>query len=503
MGAVIRHLCRGLAPAVAVLLLAGATQAPSYDLVLAGGRVIDPESGLDAPRNLAIDDGRVAAISAGPLRGRETIDVRGLVVAPGFIDLHAHAHMNLLGGRVQAFDGVTTSIDAEAGQAPVAAAYRKAAAEGRAINYGFTASWAGARMAVIDHGRLDGTWERLSGGLRGRGWASRPASIMQQDAIAARLAQDLSDGGLGIGLLLGYAPNVGPAEVLAVSRVAASRGRPVFAHLRFEVGPEGLREAMAAAAETGARWHVCHAPAAAEAVAETNTHASGAVSFETLAWSTGSTFVGADFLRPDVLRSRGVPPQSILYYGRPLRSYDELDQVRTDHPEALVLIVPPGVQPDRPHPRLAARLRMGWTLGSDAMPWQDRSGRLLPGDTWPLPTDAWAHPRSAATYLWAIQHLVLESRALELTELVRAASLKPAQLLESSTPAFRRKGRLRPGADADIVVLDLGRVSAKATHDRPAQLSRGVTHLLVGGRWLIRDGALDVRARPGRPVGGP
>lgn len=465
--------------------------------------MIDPESGLDAPRNVAIASGRVAAVSTGTLRGRETVDVRGLVLAPGFIDLHAHAHMNLLGGRVQAFDGVTTAIDAEAGQAPVAAAYRRAAVEGRAINYGFTASWAGARMAVIDGARLDGGWDGLSKGLRGRGWASETAGSGQQQAITGLLAQDLADGALGVGLLLGYAPRVDRAEVLAVSRTAAKRGRPVFAHLRSDLGQDGLSEAMAAAAATAARWHICHAPAAAEAVATGSARSGGGLSFETLAWATGSTFVGADFLRPAVLRSQGVPPQSVLYYGRPLRSYGELDRVRADHPEALVLIVRPGVQPDRPHPRLAARLKRGWTLGSDSMPWQDRAGRTLPGDTWPLPRDAWAHPRSAATYLWTIQHLVLETRELELTQVIRAASLKPAQLMEDSVPAFRRKGRLRPGADADIVVLDLRRVSAPATHDRPAQLSRGVTHLLVGGRWLIRDGVLDVRARPGRPVGGP
>jgi N-acyl-D-glutamate deacylase len=118
-------------------------------LVLANGRVMDPESGLDAIRNVGIRDGKIVAISEGELEGSRVIDAAGRVVAPGFIDLHSHAHTSLIGGRVQAFDGVTTAFEAEAGQLPIDAAYRLAETEGRAINYGFTASWLAARIAVM------------------------------------------------------------------------------------------------------------------------------------------------------------------------------------------------------------------------------------------------------------------------------------------------------------------------------------------------------------------
>src|SRR5688572_25376451 len=94
---------------IAVLLVAGlslvqgidTTQDQSFDLVLRGGRVMDPESGLDAVRNVGIRGGRIAAVSVTPLVGRTTIDVAGLVVAPGFIDPHAHAQ-TLEGNRFQA-----------------------------------------------------------------------------------------------------------------------------------------------------------------------------------------------------------------------------------------------------------------------------------------------------------------------------------------------------------------------------------------------------------------
>jgi hypothetical protein len=87
---------------------AGQTRGSStelFDVVLANGRVIDPETSLDAVRNVGIKDGRIAAVSATQLRGREFVDVKGLVVAPGFIDWHAHGQ-NTLADRVQAFDAL-------------------------------------------------------------------------------------------------------------------------------------------------------------------------------------------------------------------------------------------------------------------------------------------------------------------------------------------------------------------------------------------------------------
>ena len=124
---------------------AGGTQ--TYDVVLCGGRVIDPETGLDARRDVAIEAGRVAAVGPAdePLAGRIVIDVSGLVVAPGFVDLHSHAQ-TLPGRRLQSCDGVTTALDLEAGRAPIEAAYAREASRGSPINYGFSASWAAARM---------------------------------------------------------------------------------------------------------------------------------------------------------------------------------------------------------------------------------------------------------------------------------------------------------------------------------------------------------------------
>ena len=128
--------------------LGSTIQAQELDLVLLGGRVMDPETGLDAIRNVGIADGTVAIITEDDIRGRETIDATGLVVAPGFIDLHAHGQ-DPVSNRLQAADGVTTALEMEVGVYPVGEWL--ASREGTAlIHYGATAGHWPARAAMMD-----------------------------------------------------------------------------------------------------------------------------------------------------------------------------------------------------------------------------------------------------------------------------------------------------------------------------------------------------------------
>src|SRR6478752_9458287 len=118
--------------------------------IFRGGLVIDPEAGTETVADVVVRDGVVAEISTVPvLDGDATVvDVAGLVVGPGFVDLHSHVH-SIAGQRLQAFDGVTTNLDLEAGLMPIERAYAEAAAAGRVLNYGFSASWADARGQVL------------------------------------------------------------------------------------------------------------------------------------------------------------------------------------------------------------------------------------------------------------------------------------------------------------------------------------------------------------------
>src|SRR5262245_10919511 len=141
-----------------------------YDVVLRGGRVVDPESGVDEVRNVGITGRQIAAISDEPLDGATVLDASGQVVAPGFIDLHSHAQ-TLAGRRLHACDGVTTVLDLEAGRAPVNAAYERDAQLGSPVHYGFSASWGAARVEVLGGGRADGGAGTILDQLADPGWA--------------------------------------------------------------------------------------------------------------------------------------------------------------------------------------------------------------------------------------------------------------------------------------------------------------------------------------------
>ncbi len=186
-----------------------AEAAPGYDLVLANGRVIDPASGLDAVRFVGISDGRIATVSETPLDGKDIVDASGLVIAPGFIDFHAHGQDNEA-NRLQARDGVTTALDLEGGRFPVDTYYESRA--GKALlNYG---------VAVSHHGIRKELWPHEQ---HGEDWAYAEADAGRIEEILARFMEGLTDGGIGAGLALEYTPGVGYDEVYRIFRLMAER----------------------------------------------------------------------------------------------------------------------------------------------------------------------------------------------------------------------------------------------------------------------------------------
>src|SRR5688572_14123453 len=132
---------------IVLALLPSVLAAQMYDVVLRGGRVVDPESALDGVRNVAITGKKIASVSARPLRGKLEIDATGLVVAPGFIDLHSHGQTARNYG-FKAMDGVTTALELEVGVSPVRRWYEER--KGKAlINFGASVGHMPARMAVM------------------------------------------------------------------------------------------------------------------------------------------------------------------------------------------------------------------------------------------------------------------------------------------------------------------------------------------------------------------
>jgi len=501
-----------------------------HDIVLRGGRVIDPETARDQLADVAISGGRITEITEitettetgetgeAPGPAAYELDVTGDVVTAGFIDLHSHVadipglRLRALDG-VSALDGVTTALELEAGVSPVAPAYEAAAAEGRPINYGFAASWALARMAAVGGVELDGRLGTFLANIASPAW-QRPASPAQISAIMAQLSADLADGAIGIGLLVGYAPESDPAEYLQVAALAAAAGVPTFTHARdlIELVPnaliDGAREIVRAAGETGAQMHYCHINSTSlrhiDRVQELVSRAravGSAVSTEAYPYGSGMTGIGAAFLAPERLHERDLKPTDLMYAptGEQVASEERLRELRAADPGGLAIIR--HLNEDDPAD-LAVLMRSltfpDAIVASDAMPitW---AGPVPDPMEWPLPETAVTHPRTCGTFSRALRMLGT-SGPLGLTETLRRSSLLPARLLEQCVPAMRRKGRLQVGCDADIVVFNPATITDQATYARPTRPPAGIKHVIVNGTVVVRDAGIVPSALPGQPL---
>jgi N-acyl-D-aspartate/D-glutamate deacylase len=482
----------------------------SPDLILRGGRVIDPESGRDEIADVAVTGDRVTEIGNDIGPGPVELDVTGNVVTAGFVDLHSH--VNGIGGlRLQALDGVTTALELEAGATPVGAAYRQAAAEGRPVNFGFAASWALARMEAVAGIHLDGGLSTLMKNI-GSAEFQRAAEPAQISAMLEQLAADLADGALGIGVLIGYSPAADPAEYLQVAGLAAAAGAPTFTHARdlIEMVPgvtiDGAEEIVRAAGETGAQMHYCHVNSTSVRYVDRvldlvgRARAAGArVSTEAYPYGSGMTGIGAAFLAPERLGERGLTPSSLTYAptGEQVASVERLRELRATDPGGLAIIR----QLDEDDPAdMQLLLRPlefpDAIVASDAMPLTWTGAPPDPAE-WPLRADGITHPRTAGTFSRALRLL---AEPLGLTETLRRASLLPARLLEDRVPAMRGKGRLQAGSDADIVVFDPATISDQSTYTASTRPSTGMKHVLVNGAFVVRDAEIVAGALPGRPV---
>lgn len=484
-----------------------------YELVLHGGNVMDPHSGTDEVLNIGIDGGVISAVSSVPLVGRRTLDATGMVVAPGFIDLHSHCD-DIPGMRLQALDGVTTALELEAGVHPVAKAYQRAAAEGRPINYGFSTSWASARLHVMAGIPTTGVLGDVVANMGRAEWQAE-ASLPQLSQILNLIGEDLNDGALGVGILVGYAPRVAPAEYLAVARIAAEHGVPTYTHARelVEQDPttpvDGAEEIVRAAGETGAHMHYCHVNstslqhlARVHNIVERARINGAKVTTEAYPYYTGMTAIGAAFLDPNLLHRRGITPYSIehLASGRRLTDAEELTRMRNAHGGDIVFVH--FLEGDDPSTRDLLTRSLVFPDTAIASDGAEPVWRTTPKDSlrWPLPPDVVAHPRTAGTYGRTIRTLARESGALSLMEVIRRCSLLPAQIVAEASPSMSRKGRIQPGADADVIIFDPENVTDRATFSNTTQTSTGFLHVLVNGLEVVRDGHIVLDALPGRAI---
>lgn len=466
------------------------TTAP-LDVVFVGGRVLDPETNLDAVRAVGVKGGRIVSVSIGVPAARDTVHVRGLVVAPGFIDLHSHGQ-DSINYRYLAQDGVTTALELEIGTYPVAPWYGKR--EGKSlINFGVSAGHPGARRAMLDG---DSTAEGVDVINMTGAFVRSPIEPTRLPQLERRLDAALNEGALGIGMGINYTPAATREEIMRTFGVAARRHAPVFVHLRSAGllenagGVAGVQEVIADAAATGASLHVVHVtsmglgatPLLVDLIAGARARGLD-VTTEAYPYTAGATMLQSAIYDPGFQERMGIDYKDILWAATGERlTAESFERYRKQGGLAVAFMIPESAADQAyrdPHVMVASdggfHLHNGKPIG---------------------------HPRSAGTHARILGRFVRERGVMSLMDGVRKMTLLPARRLERVDADMKRKGRVQPGADADIVVFDPARVLDRATFEQPAQYSDGIVHVMVNGTFVVRGSNPVPGVAPGRPVRG-
>jgi N-acyl-D-aspartate/D-glutamate deacylase len=445
-----------------------------YDRVILGGHVIDPASELDAVHNVGLLDGRIAVITTQSVRGRDTIDARGLVVAPGFIDLHDHGTTPET-YRLRSLDGVTTTLELELGTSDVDAWYRERSA-GELINFGVSVGHIKVRMSVMHDA---GTFMPVGDG------AYRVASPEQLGEIARLIELGLKQGAICIGAGFPYTPAATREELLAVFRLAAITKTPI--HVHITPGSAGLEEALSLAAETNAPLQVVHinssslaeTPVMLEMISDARAHGQD-VTTEAYPYAAGMTEIQSATIQ-DIYRSASDERLAELEWPR------TGERLNRESFEGYTRIGGPIVVHTNTEEMVAAAITSPLTIVASDGYWQNGTG----------------HPRTAGTFSKVLGRYVREARSLTLMEAISKMTLMPAQRLEARVPAMRQKGRLTVGADADITIFDPTTVMDRSTYREPSLPPVGIQHVIVNGVSVVTDARAVEGVAPGRPVRGP
>lgn len=496
-----------------VLLACDALHADEYDLVISGGRVIDVETKVDGIRNIGIRKGKIVAVSEQPLTGKVALDAKGLVVSPGFIDFHAHGQ-NIPADRMQAFDGVTTALELESGILPVGGWYDNQKKTGRVLNYGVSAAWTYARVSAHENIEPKPNLKWFQDAYALTNWVRNVSDDKQQAKILQLIEQGINEGSIGIGLNSGYAPGYGYKEVLAVHELAAKHKVPTFTHIRnmSNLDPnssvQAYAELISFASGAGSHVHVCHLNSTslrdmslAVRILRNAQERGTNITIEAYPYGAGSGAVNSAMFTPENMKRMGAVASDFEYQGKPLTE-KSLRKMQKESPGEIIVFHYYRLPRDQHLMDLAA-LFPGGIIASDAMPWMDKDGKIIDIDAWPLQKDAFAHPRTAATYTKFLIDYVRDRKAESLVDAIARCSYRPAKILEESVPQMKHKGRIQEGMDADIIVFDLDGLKVRSTYDDPNHHSLGMKHVVVNGTLVIRDGELDTKAFPGQPVRRP
>ena len=491
--------------------------AQQYDLAITNGRVMDPETMYDSVANVGVNGGRIAVITKSPIKGKETIDATGLVVAPGFIDTHFHA-VDPFASKMAVADGITTGMDLEAGASPVAEWYALRDKTGWQINYGTTSSLAVARLRVHDpelkiDEPVDATtlfdWGGKAAADGVTGWSVTRSSIEQMNEIMTMLDEELRDGALGIGTPVAYMQRgVTSYELFEAQRTAARYGRLTSVHTRYHLNSQTPTEAPIALNEVLANAMVLRAPLLLahdndygwweneEKLQLARTQGYN-VWGEYYPFAAGSTLISADFLRPDLWEeTNGYKYEETVYdptIDKFLTKEEFLKTVKETPGKTVVVHLPPRRQWLKywltiPH----------LVVASDAMTGLGRDGTLLPWEA--DPSEYAGHPRTAGSYSMTLQ-LGREHGVPLMFTLAQLSYWTAKHLGDTGLEAMKERGRVQVGKVADLTLFNPETVEARATYKAGENglPPVGIPYVIVNGTVVVREGKV-LPVKPGQPI---
>jgi N-acyl-D-glutamate deacylase len=484
----------------------GAIAQSNFDLVIENGRVMDPETGFDAVANVGIRGGKIAVVTTKKLDGEQTIDAKGHVVAPGFIDYHSHAQ-SPFGFKIYARDGVTTPMDLELGAFPVDDFYGFWEEAGALLNYGTNVGHAFARVAVLD--KKDPKGRAIYSGALGAAmqdgalFKSKPFDPKDEPAILAAVEDGLKQGGIGVAFPIGYYTIAGSPEVMAVAGLARDYGVPITAHVRYlaQIPPSGylgLEEMLTVAEVQDVALLLHHIPSNClgltvqcldliDAARSKGIRVIG----EFYPYTFAGTYVDADYLKPGYKERMGIDASDLVVTKTGEHLTDEkMDQLRKDAPATDLLMY--SMKEEYVE---AAMRRPGTIVGSDGMPWVTDEGH---GGGYDMPYGTGkGHPRGAGTHAKVLR-MVREKQTIPLMDAIARMTYLPAKFLGPMVPQMRTRGRLQEGMTADITIFDPDTVTDNSSFEdgKNTLPSTGIPYVIVNGTIVVKDSEVQ-SARPG------